>query len=168
MKNQMKLAGLAMCLALTGPGMVQADRHDRDGQHDGRHGAPQMRLGFDEIDTDGDGRITPDEMAARMQARFDGADSNGDGLLSREELVTHMMERRAERMGAYADHMIERHDADGDGQLGPQEMQGHRSGTMMDRIDADGDGAVSRAEFDDWHSARADRHHGMKGHHADD
>jgi Ca2+-binding EF-hand superfamily protein len=168
MKNHLKLAGLTMCLALTGPGMVQADRHDGDGRHDGRHGAAQMRLGFDEIDTDGDGRITPDEMAGRMQARFEGADSNGDGLLSHEELVTRMMERRAERMGAYADHMIDRHDADDDGQLGPQEMQGHRSGTMMDRIDADGDGAVSRAELDAWHSERADRHHGMKGHHADE
>ena len=68
-------------------------------------------------------RITPEEMAGHMQARFEGADADGDGVLSREELVTRMMERRAERMGAYADHMIDRYDADGDGMLGDEKCR---------------------------------------------
>ena len=112
MKNMVLIAGLATTMALGGLSAVEASSH-KGGKS---HGGMQMKHSFEDLDADGDGKITPEEMAGHMQARFEGADSDGDGALSRDELVARMMERRAERMARYADHMIERHDETGDGQ----------------------------------------------------
>lgn len=167
MKNVMLITGLATIIAFAGPDRGTAASH-KDGMHaGGMHGSMQMRPGFDEIDADGDGKITTEEMTMHMQSRFDGADSDGDDVISREELVRHMMARQTERMGQRADHMIERYDSDGDGALSMQEMRDRRSGRMMKRMDLDGDGAVSRAEFETGHGRHGDRHHGMKDRSAD-
>jgi Ca2+-binding EF-hand superfamily protein len=154
MKNAKLITGLATVLALAGTGAVLAERHDE------RAG---MRPAFEEIDSDGDGRITQAEMTEQMQARFDGADADGDGALSREELITRMTARHAEKIGQRADRMIERTDADGDGQLSMQELQDGRQGAMMARMDRDGDGAVSRDEFAKGHARHGERHHGSRG-----
>lgn len=163
MKNITRITGLATCLALTGAIGVQADSHKAGMHGDGVQGAMQMRPGFDKIDTDGDGRITPAEMTAQMQARFKAADSDGDGMLSHEELVSGMMARQADRMARRADHMIDRHDSDGDDRLSLQEMQSRHQGGMMRRMDLDDDGAISREEFTEGHARHGSRHHGMDG-----
>jgi Ca2+-binding EF-hand superfamily protein len=162
MKNVTRLTGLAACLALTGTIGVQAESH-KSGMHGhGAQGAMQMRPDFDAIDTDGDGRITPAELAAHMQTRLEGADSDGDGMLSRGELIAHMMARQADRMARRADRLIDRHDADGDGRLSLHDMQTRRQVGMMRRMDRNGDGAISREEFNDRHARAHDRRHGTK------
>lgn len=163
MKKQMRILGLATCVALIGPGVAQADSHKGSVQ-----GAVQMRPDFDAIDTDDDGRITEAELTAYMGARFDAADSDGDGMLSREELVTHMMTRQADRMARRADRMIDRYDTDGDGQLSRQEMQDRRQGGMMTRMDLDSDGAISREGFAKGYARHGDRRHGGKNRNADE
>ena len=157
MKNMVLITGLATAITLGGLSAVEAGNQKGGKQH----GGMQMRHSFEELDTDGDGKITPEEMTGHMQARFEGADSDGDGALSRDELVARMMERRAERMGRYADHMIERHDANADGKLSMDEMRADRQGRMFKRVDADGDGAISAEEFAKMREMRG-RHHGMK------
>lgn len=159
MKIPKRSTGLATCLALACVSMAGAEGHT---------GGMQMRPDFDEIDTNGDGRITPAEMTAHMQARFDAADTDGDGLLSRDEMVSRMMERQADRMARRADRMIERHDADGDGQISLDEMQAARQGGMMNRMDRDDDGAISREEFTSGSGRHGDGHHGGKGRNADE
>lgn len=163
MKNLKYLTGLATCLVLAGAIGGQAENHKG-----GMQGAGRMMPDFDAIDTDGDDRITPSEMTAHMQARFDAADSDGDGLLSRDELVSRMMEHQDDRMARRADRMIERHDADGDGQISLQEMQAARQDGMMERMDRDDDGTISREEFNRAAGRHGDGHHGRKGHNADE
>lgn len=157
MKNMVLIAGLATTMALGGLSAVEAGNH-KSGM---KHGGMQMQHSFEDLDADGDGKITPEEMAGHMQARFDGADSDGDGVLSRDELIARMMERRAERMAKYADHMIERHDENGDGKLSMDEMRADRQGKMFKRVDTDGDGAISAEEFAKMREMRG-KHHGMK------
>jgi Ca2+-binding EF-hand superfamily protein len=157
MKNMVLIAGLASTMTLGGLSAVEAANH-KGGM---KHGGMQMQHSFEELDTDGDGKITPEEMAGHMQARFEGADSDGDGALSRDELIARMMERRAERMGRYADHMIERHDADADGKLSVDEMRGNHQGKMLERLDTDGDGSVSEDEFAAMQERRGDKN--MRG-----
>ena len=157
MNNMVLITGLAAAITLSGLSAVEAGNH-KGGM---KHGGMQMQHSFEDLDADGDGKITSEEMSGHMQARFDGADSDGDGALSREELIARMMERRAERMAKYADHMIERHDANADGKLSMDEMRADVQGKMFKRADADGDGAISAEEFAKMREMRG-KHHGMK------
>lgn len=141
MKNGMILAGLgaAILAGAAGQGIAQ------DMQKAMGHG---MRPGFEELDADGDGKVTRDEMQAHMQARFGAADTDGDGKLSRAELSARIEARQAERRERRLDRMFDRHDTDGDGALSMDEMRGDRAGPMFSRLDADDDGAVSKEEFE--------------------
>ncbi len=159
MNNIIWTAGLATAITLGAFTEAQAESHKRGGHQ----GGMAMQHSFEDLDADGDGSITPQEMAGHMQARFEGADSDGDGVLSREELVARMMERQEERMGRRADHMIERHDANGDGMLSMDEMRADHQGRMFERLDTDGDGAISEAEFDAMQERHGGRTHGMNG-----
>jgi Ca2+-binding EF-hand superfamily protein len=155
MKNTVLMVGLATTILVGGLSMAQAETHM------GKMGKGMgMQHSFEDLDADSDGKITQEEMTAHMQARFDGADTDGDGALSKDELITRMTEHQAERMAAYADHMIERHDANSDGKLSPDEMQARHKGNMFEKIDADGDGAISKEEFSEMRGKHG-KHHGM-------
>ncbi|MEX3014617.1 EF-hand domain-containing protein [Gymnodinialimonas hymeniacidonis] len=121
-------------------------------------GGEPPRMIFQELDADGNGAVTLEELQAAGEARFARADTDGDGALSREELIA----RGEARIEARVDRMLERLDANGDGQLTEAEMEearegrGHRHGRggpsperMFERLDADGDGSVTEAEFDE-------------------
>jgi len=120
------------------------------------------RHSFSDLDTNGDGGITREEMKGHARARFDAADTDGDGALSQSEMIARMqarMERRTSRM-------IERHDADGDGKLGFDEMRMRSGNRMFGRLDADSDGTVTQAEFEAMRGGYHGRH-GMKGRYGD-
>ena len=123
-----------------------------------RQGPPRMI--FEELDADGNGSVTLEEMQAAGANRFAAADADGDGSLSRDELVAQGQERVESRI----DRLLERADTDGDGQLTQAEMEEAREGRrghgrggrggpnperMFERLDVDGDGAVTQAEFDE-------------------
>lgn len=100
---------------------------------------------FSTLDTDGNGELTREELAAQGAARFDAADADGNGLLSAEELTAFSAQRAEDR----AARMIERMDANGDGQLSPDELRERRNaGRMFDRIDSDNSGTITQAEYD--------------------
>lgn len=126
-------------LALAAPALAQ----------DSRGPGPQMV--FSDLDLDGDGALTLEEMQNARQGRFARADADGDGLVTRDELIAQAMTRA----GQGVDRMIERADADGDGALSAAELEAMRDDRrsagmerLFGRVDADGDGSVTEAEFD--------------------
>ena len=144
MRNVLVITGLSVAIAIGGATFVLA----------GNHGG--MDHGFAEVDTNGDGKITQDEMQAHRAARFSMADTDGNGTLSSDEMMTRAQERMTRRIS----HMIKRFDGNGDGELSLDEMGQRHKGGMFTQMDSDGDGAISAEEFDAMKAMRGN--HGMQ------
>jgi Ca2+-binding EF-hand superfamily protein len=111
-------------------------------------GGPGMN--FEELDSDGSGEITVEDLAARADARFAEYDTNGDGTVSQEEFVAVHTARAAER----AAEQFAQLDADGDGTLSRDVLEmrrggGERGARMIERFDTDNSGGVSAEEFEE-------------------
>lgn len=107
------------------------------------------RFNFEELDTNGDGQITAAEMEAHKAERFASQDTDGDGFLSKEELVAAMTQKIEESVAPRADKMLERKDADNDGQISLAELENNeRPKSFFERLDKDGDGAISKEEME--------------------
>ncbi len=106
------------------------------------------RLNFQAIDTDGDGRLTPDEVKAFREARFREKDTNGDGKLSRDELIAAMMKGAKARIERRVDRMLGHRDRDSDGSISLEEaLAGPGVDRMFKRLDANGDGFLTEDEI---------------------
>ena len=109
-------------------------------------GKDRQPVSFQELDANGDGQVTREEMQARRAERFTKADANGDGQLSVEEMQAAGQQKVNDRVTK----MFERNDANKDGFLSPDELpKPRRADKMFDRMDADSDGAISEQEFAD-------------------
>ena len=129
----------------------------------GAHG-PQPS--FSELDADGSGEVTMEEMAAFHQTRLAAIDTDGDGAISRDEMVAAAEARNVERMERRMDRMFERADANEDGLLQFDEMPqrgGDRMADRFERIDTDGSGGLSEAEMAAAKEARGSRKGGDHG-----
>jgi EF hand len=110
---------------------------------------------FSDVDTDGDGRLTQDELEAKLAADFADGDANSDGYISAEEFLNWIgievtdetLDQATAMLNAIAD------DDDGHVQLADVEERIASVDSGFDRIDADGDGTVSQDERD---SAKAE------------
>ncbi|QPH53375.1 EF-hand domain-containing protein [Pontivivens ytuae] len=111
---------------------------------------------FEEVDTDGNGEVTSAELDAWREARFAANDTDGNGSLSVEELRAAQEQNRSGRL----ERMIQRADANGDGELSPSEMPGSDSSRMFDRLDRDGSGGISEAEIETAREGRGRRQGG--------
>lgn len=149
MKRAVLISGVtAMALALTA-GVAAAK-----GGH-GKHGG--ARINFEQLDTNGDGQVTKEEIAAAATARFVEVDTNGDGTLSAEELAAASERASEERVAK----MIEKRDENGDGVLSQEEMQPDtdRTDRMFEKLDENEDGVISAEEFE----AMKDKRKGKRG-----
>ncbi len=137
-----------------GDGMMQGMRED----------GPFGAMMFETFDTDGDGRITVEEMEVRRSAVVAGTDANGDGKLSAEELAAQDMRMMQQMATARATMRVERLDVDGDGLLSVEELAARPMPEMMfERLDADGDGAVTEEEVEAARAQMAERRGGEEG-----
>lgn len=158
MKRAVLTTTIAALLLSTVAGVAMArEGHGRMGE-----GPRGPKIEFSELDMNGDGKVTAEEMTAHAKARFDAADADGNGLLSTEEMQAQaearMQERMAERSARVMERMLDRHDDNDDGQISFEEMSDGRDPTrLIDRLDADDDGAVSEEEF-----AKLSERHGKR------
>ncbi|MEQ8895751.1 MAG: EF-hand domain-containing protein [Roseovarius sp.] len=155
MKNGILMASLSAAILAGAATQGVAAGDDKDRGHHGK------RPTFEELDANGDGAVSREEMQARMQARFADADADGDGKITREEMSAQMEARQAERRERFLNKMFERKDADADGALTMEEMRSDRADRMFAKVDQDGNGSVSREEFD----AMKERMHKRHGKH---
>ncbi len=152
-KNTVKIL-LASTLIVMGAGVAMAQ-----GQRGGE--APS----FEELDVDGSGEVTLEDLTALRENRFAEIDSNGDGSVSQEEFIAHQSARSEERATA----MFDRLDADGDGALSRDVLErGRRGGMgerMIDRLDTDNSGGVSAEEYEEAKARMGERRKGgERGH----
>ena len=126
-----------------------------DGNRGGR-GGPNMGqqiMSFEQLDTNGDGALTLEELQNRAETKFAESDTNGDGMLDATELAAAAAARQADMIA----QMIERRDTDEDGMLSMAEMMpnagnnGNRDGRLFERADTDGNGEIS---VEEWEAAK--------------
>jgi hypothetical protein len=123
------LAGLAaITVGLLLPVALHADPAD--------NAPPSRAETFKKLDTNHDGKISPDEWKAASAARFKKMDANGDGFISRDEMLAAAQKQTAERVDR-----------------------------MFTRIDTDKDGKISKAEFDAAGEKMRERMEARKGKH---
>ena len=107
-------------------------------------------LSFAELDSDGDGFLSSEELAGSKAVWLRKHDADGDGALSRDEVTAAIMQNLTEMAARMTDRMYERLDADSDGMISEAELgEGKMSDRMFDRMDDDDDGMISEAEFED-------------------
>lgn len=124
------------------PAGFRGDRDGRGGKHGGHFGGRSQSevfaTVFAEVDADGDGSVTQEEIDTYRTAKVAEADASGDGALTIEEFDTIYREFTRSRMvDAFQDL-----DADGDGTISAEELD-NRFGNIVERMDRDDDGALT-------------------------
>ncbi|MDJ0824643.1 MAG: EF-hand domain-containing protein [Rhodobacter sp.] len=189
--NRTSLIAAAVILAVAS-GAVVGTAHARGGpgEFGGMRGGPfgpgfMQQLDFSELDADGSGAITVEDLQAAAQTRFADADANGDGQLNEAEIAARIKARIEERgleprrrggvewtpamderqIAWMAEGMIIRMDDDGNGTVSAEEVtpDPDRLSRMIDRFDTSGDDAVSAEEFEEAKAAIAERGKGRWG-----
>lgn len=156
------------------------------GGPDGPHGEGFMQERFADLDTNGNGRITRDEVDAKIAADFSAADTDGNGTLSEEEADAFHQARHAERMALHeerratreARHEERREDrgerhfnraAGDDGVIDREEFATHGM-HRFEMADLDENGEVTQTEMElvaSTMGGRHGRHDGRHGNHGD-
>jgi Ca2+-binding EF-hand superfamily protein len=193
MKHAFKIAGLGLLLgtAVTLAAAPASARGPIGGGMAGPGGfgarGGLFATDFAELDVNGDGLITEEDLLARAEARFAEVDADGSGALDASELAAGAQARVEARMQnenrrprgfdletvgtRMAERMIEARDSDDDGVLSLAELGPDKGfGRVIDRFDTDDDNAISQAEFDAAKAEIGERHargggHGMRGGH---
>jgi Ca2+-binding EF-hand superfamily protein len=108
---------------------------------------PEAR--FESMDTNGDGKVSPDEHAAAASRMFEKMDTNADGKVTAAEMTAahqNMTGKKAEKGEMTATEKIKKFDTNGDGVLTADE---HAAGAkaMFDKMDTDHDSHLTKGEL---------------------
>ena len=118
---------------------------------DDRGGPDRMMHGkmMKNLDLDDNGEITRDEFRSPAENRVTNLDTNGDGLVTPDELDADFEARQAEMLARSSERharMRERffqQDTNGDGAISADEI----NETLFAQMDADGSGGITRDEI---------------------
>jgi len=151
-KTKTILAIAAGAAAIAGAAFAQMrdggmGRHH--GHHDG-HGGAMMQ----DMDLNGDGKVSAAEAEAMGNVKFLRWDYDGDGVVTEQEVIDHMMERIRQRIAK----RFEKYDANGDGRIEHAEFAEADKAAFAGK-DANGDGVLDGDEL----RAMGRHGHGMKG-----
>ncbi|MDW3206923.1 MAG: EF-hand domain-containing protein [Alphaproteobacteria bacterium] len=163
------VAGAGVGMAKSGPGGWGGWGHH--GPHG--HGGPHLERMIGQIDTNGDGNLTVEEIASFRDARFQAMDADSNGELTPRELTEGFRALHFAAMDSDGDGLISQDefmaagkdrnwggkrfswmDEDGNGRLNPAEMAA-MSERLMSRLDANEDGIIDADEL----QQMRDRHH---------
>jgi hypothetical protein len=107
---------------------------------------------IDDLDTDGDGVLSADEISksGKLAQRILDADTDGDGIVTKDELISKISKHRMHPPSAsdIASRVIDDLDTNGDGFLSADEIS--KGGKLTQKIldaDTDGDGIVTKDEL---------------------
>lgn len=158
MKTNSKIALLAagVALSVAAVATAYADNGPRGMMRHGNDG-PRSGQMFQRADKDNSGTVTFEEFTEASPMALASADANGDGKINAEELTDSMMRKMVQRR---AERMIERLDADNDGQVSLAEVESSQK-RMFERLDVDGSGAIEQDELSQGRQMRGER----DGHH---
>jgi Ca2+-binding EF-hand superfamily protein len=108
---------------------------------------------FEKMDTNGDGKISPDEHATATGQMFEKMDANGDNKVTAAEMTAahqkitgQKPEKKSEKGELVAAEKIKMMDTNGDGALSVEEYAAG-SQWMFGQMDTDHDGYVTKAEM---------------------
>lgn len=144
--------GMLLATAIGAAADGKGRDRDREG-HGWQGGMFGGDVGFEQLDTDGNGEISKEEFDARHAAWLAMVDANGDGMLQQQELEAYILERIKAMAAEQSGRMIERLDSDSDGMVSADELgskmgSDRRSDRMFDRLDADDSGGISADEME--------------------
>lgn len=120
-------------------------------------GAPPMSPAdafMQQLDRDGDGKVSQAEALAPQEERFKSVDADGDGMVTAAEaeasfkaqVPAEMLEEMQKRgMPDPGETFVKNLDKDGDGKVSPAELQQPTLDSFT-RLDADGDGFATGEE----------------------
>lgn len=138
---------------LLGLGTIAVADHHK-GPH-GKMGEKFTQL-LEKFDSNDDGMLDETERESARLAKFTEIDADGNGSLTEDEIVAHLSAKMLERVNR---HFAE-HDTDGSGEISVEEFETAHVGRMemrrahreerraqfIERFDTDGDGELSEAE----------------------
>ncbi|MFT4151749.1 MAG: hypothetical protein QM656_16230 [Paracoccaceae bacterium] len=154
-KNRSRIAGITLIAVALGGLSSVAWAEKGPGPRGMGPGFGLERM-FAQLDADKDGKITRAEVDAWKAAQPKVEDTNGDGKISADELAAPRIAEATRRANERAAELVKQLDTDGDGllsaaelaqgpALGPQ-SEGPGFDRIFDRIDADKDGAITLPE----------------------
>ncbi|WP_163025802.1 EF-hand domain-containing protein [Chachezhania antarctica] len=162
--TKMTLGKPALAVLALGVGVLAAGSALAFGPSRGAAPEPGfMEISFAEIDIDGDGEISFEELRSMGTARMQAIDTDNSGGLSLEEMQAAAVARASDRAAG----MFERMDRNGDAEVTADELpKPRRTGMMFDRMDRDSSGTISEEEFAEAKTHMQERM--KKGHHGKD